>query len=152
MFLTEVKIRNARPIAGERIELPDGHGLTLRVSPDGRKSWSVTYRVAGAGAFDSELGRNRAGAKRRLTLGYWPAVSLAEARALALRVRAQALSGTEPRPKSNQQPTTVKDLISAYCDNVKVKLLTEKKRLLDTYVEPKFLSITRPAWPGFSFS
>ncbi len=49
MLWTEVKIRNARPLPGKRVELPDGHGLILRVSPDGRKSWSVSYRVAGGG-------------------------------------------------------------------------------------------------------
>ncbi|QNM82403.1 site-specific integrase [Sphingomonas sabuli] len=138
MLLTDVKVRNARPLPGKRVELPDGHGLTLRVSPDGRKSWSVTYRVAAGGDFDPVLGRNRAGAKRRITLGYWPAMTLAEARAAALAIRAKALSGSEPRPPSSRQPTTVKELIAAYCDNVKVKLLREKRRLLENYVEPKW--------------
>ncbi|MEO7635219.1 MAG: site-specific integrase [Sphingomicrobium sp.] len=138
MFLTDVKIRNTRPVSGKRLELSDGHGLTLRVSPDGRKSWSVTYRVARGGDFDPDLGRNRAGAKRRMTLGYWPAVSLAEARAAALLLRAKALGGSEPRPTSNEQPSTVKALITAYCDTVKVKLVSEKRRLLQNYVEPKW--------------
>jgi integrase len=138
MLLTEVKIRNARPLSGKRVELPDGQGLTLRVSPDGRKSWSVTYRVAGGGDFDPVLGRNRAGGKRRMTLGYWPAISLAEARAAALAVRAKALGGSEPRPTSKQQPTTVKELIKVYCESIRVKLLNEKRRLLENYVEPKW--------------
>ena len=70
MQLTEVKIRNSRVGNSDRLEMPDGNGLTLRVSADGRKAWSVTYRIAGAGKFDPKLGRNRAGDKRRKGIGY----------------------------------------------------------------------------------
>ena len=136
MQLTEVKIRNSRAKDGERLELPDGNGLTLRVSPDRRKAWSVTYRVAGAGRFDPNLGRNRAGDKRRLNVGYWPDVSLAQARAAASAIRAQALGGNDPRPAETSIPTTVSQLIDAYCSNIKVKTLEVKRRLLEARVEP----------------
>ncbi len=136
MQLTEVKIRNSRAKDGERLELPDGNGLTLRVSTDGRKAWSVTYRVAGAGRFDANLGRNRAGDKRRLNVGYWPDVSLAQARAAASAIRAQALGGSDPRPTDTAMPTTVTQLIDAYCDNINVKTLEDKRRLLNARVKP----------------
>ena len=51
-MLTDVKIRNAKSGAA-RVELPDGNGLVLRVSPDGRKALTVSFRVAGAGAYDA---------------------------------------------------------------------------------------------------
>ncbi len=136
MLLTDVKVRNARSNGGERVELTDGNGLTLRVSPDGRKAWSVTYRVAGGGPFDPELSRNRAGAKKRASIGYWPNVTLAQARAAASAIRAQALGGGDPKPASTTQPTTVEDLITAYCASVRVKLINEKRRLLEMYVQP----------------
>lgn len=134
--LSDVKVRNARAKPGERVELPDGNGLSLRISPDGRKAWSVSYRVAGNGPYDAELGRNRAGPKRRMNLGYWPDLTLAQARAAASAVRAQSLGGKDPRPVATAHPTTVADLIGTYCSNVKVKLLSEKQRLLERYVQP----------------
>lgn len=136
MLLTEVKIRNARADGDKRLELPDGNGLTLRVSPDGRKAWTVTYRVAGGGRFDPTLGRNRAGEKKRISIGYWPTITLAQARAAASAIRAQALTGTDPKPASNKVPTTVEELIRAYCDNINVKMLTDKRRLLEARVKP----------------
>lgn len=136
MQLTEVKIRNSRVVNGDRLEMPDGNGLTLRVSLDGRKAWSVTYRVAGAGPFDVKLGRNRTGDKKRKGIGYWPEVGLAQARATASAIRAQALSGHDPRPATASTPTTVEQLIEAYCSNISVKALSDKKRLLETRVTP----------------
>ncbi len=136
MLLTDVKLRNAQANDGERLELTDGNGLLLRVSPDGRKGWSVIYRIAGGGPFDSELGRNRAGSKKRASIGYWPNVTLAQARAAASAIRAQALSGGDPRPAPTTQPTTVEHLITAYCASVRVKLINEKRRLLEMYVQP----------------
>lgn len=136
MLLTEVKIRNARANGDKRLELSDGNGLTLRVSPDGRKAWTVTYRVAGGGKFDATLGRNRAGDKKRVSVGYWPSVTLAQARAAASAIRAQALTGADPKPASNKVPTTVAELIRAYCDNINVKMLTDKRRLLEARIKP----------------
>lgn len=136
MQLTEVKIRNSRVLNTDRLELSDGNGLTLRVSPDGRKAWSVIYRVAGAGQFDTKLGRNRAGDKRRKSIGYWPQVGLAQARAAASAIRAQALSGYDPNPSSTSTPTTVDQLIAAYCSNISVKTLADKRRLLESRVKP----------------
>ena len=136
MLLTDVKIRNASAKFGERVELSDGGGLSLRVSPDGRKTWSVTFRVAGAGCFDPNLKRNRAGGKRRFNVGYYPDVSLSQARAAASSIRAKAFGGSDPRPPEKTVPTTVAQLIEAYCSNINVKTLQEKRRLLNTRVKP----------------
>jgi integrase len=136
MQLTEVKIRNSRAVINDRLELPDGNGLTLRVSSDGRKAWSVIYRVAGAGRYDPGLSRNRAGDKKRMNIGYWPEVSLAQARAAASAIRAQALGGDDPRPTNVSAPTNVAQLIEAYCDNIKVKTVIDKRRLLEARVKP----------------
>ena len=136
MHLTEVKIRASRSGPEGRLEISDGNGLTLRVSADGRKAWSVSYRVAGTGPYDISLRRHRVGNKQRLTLGYWPELSLAQARAASSAIRAQALSGTDPRISVPSAPTTVAELIEAYCTNIKVKTLHEKRRLLEARVKP----------------
>ncbi len=57
-------------------------GLSLRVSATGVKTWSVLYRFKG---------RNR-----RLTLGRFPEVSLADAREKARTARAEAALGQDP--------------------------------------------------------
>src|SRR5262245_29286581 len=113
-MLTDVKIRNAKSGAA-RVELPDGNGLVLRVSVDGRKAFTVSFRVAGAGVYDAQLQRRRAGPKRRLLLGYWPEMSLAQARVLASQARAKALSGTCPAGHMTDRPLTVEQLIGDYC-------------------------------------
>jgi hypothetical protein len=45
VMLTETRIRNAKCNSG-RLEFPDGNGLSLRVSPNGRRVWTVSFRVA----------------------------------------------------------------------------------------------------------
>jgi len=51
----------------ERYEVFDGGGLGLRVGPSGKKTWFMIYR-------------DRSGRQRRLGLGVYPALSLAQAR------------------------------------------------------------------------
>ena len=67
-------------------------GLALRVTSHGVKAWSLLYTEAGR--------------KRRITLGRYPAVSLASARALALEAKAAG-----PHAPG---PMTVTDLVESY--------------------------------------
>ncbi len=60
------------------VEDPEGTGLLLRVSPQGRKTWMVNYR-------------SPTGIKQQRAIGKFPAMRLAEARNAALL----ALSGTQ---------------------------------------------------------
>jgi integrase len=89
------RIRPAR----KRRELPDrGNGsvagLYLIVQPSGRKSWAVRYRHAGK--------------SHKFTLGNYPAISLADARAQAGEAWALVYRGTNPatalRREDEQQP------------------------------------------------
>jgi integrase len=68
--LTDRRIRHLRPPKGERIELWDTHvrGFGIRAT-DTTKSFSIMYRLAGR--------------QRRMTLGTYPVLSLAEARRMA---------------------------------------------------------------------
>lgn len=135
MPITDVAVRNAKAIDGKRVELVDGNGLSMRVSPDGRKAWSVIYRVAGGGKFDEALQRRRAGDKKRANLGYWPEVSLVQARAAAAAVRSQALSGIDPRP-AGDVIVTVSSLIDLYCTSSTAKTKHDKKAILVARVQP----------------
>src|SRR6266436_7677872 len=57
-------------------------GLSLRVSQGGRKAWTVFFRFHGR--------------MRRLTLGTFPILSLADARRLAATALREAQHGTDP--------------------------------------------------------
>jgi integrase len=83
--LTEAGIARLKPPPSGRLQVPDGHltGLWLRVTDRGVKSWSVLYRANG-------------GPVRRLTLGRWPAVGVAEARTLAREALLTAAKGQDP--------------------------------------------------------
>ena len=64
-------------------------GLTIRISPQGSKSFSVLYRIGG---------RNR-----RLTLGRYPIVTLADARKRARQVLNQVWQGLDPATEKIRQ-------------------------------------------------
>lgn len=83
--LTERAVSAARAGAGGRAELWDSQvpGLALRVSGRGHKAWTFRYRVPD-------------GRQRRLTLGPYPALSLADARGKALGVASSVSSGGDP--------------------------------------------------------
>jgi integrase len=69
--LTTKAVENLKPDPGKRIEVPDPAlaGLYLIVQPSAAKSWALRYRFEGKPA--------------KLTLGRWPSMGVAEARAAA---------------------------------------------------------------------
>ncbi|NSX56309.1 tyrosine-type recombinase/integrase [Parasulfitobacter algicola] len=101
---------------------PDNRGLNLRVSETGTKSWSVLYRVVGEGKV-SASGRVLRGKQKRITLGTYPAVTLADARDQARKIKDAADAGIDAkapavRAKVDRKPTFVR---------VVVKFLSYKK-------------------------
>ena len=87
--------------AGTRTELTDSRvtGLSLRISPTA-KSWAFHFTTA-------------AGKRARLTLGPFPAVTLAGARGLALQAQAAVQAGADPRT-SKAGAMTVATLVESY--------------------------------------
>ena len=80
--LTDFAVKNLRPGLRTR-EVPDGRdGLYCIVQPSGHKSWAVRYIFGGK--------------QIKLTLGTYPAVTLAEARKAAIDAREMAKKGTDP--------------------------------------------------------
>lgn len=111
--LTDKYVAAVKAAAGTRIEVfdqhPQGAGLMLRVTDAGLKTWMVRYRTDD-------------GQHRRLSLGLYPDVDLAEARDRAAVARKQARDGHDPagerkrrRAEAKAQPLkTVQDLSEAY--------------------------------------
>ena len=81
MGLSALEVERAR--AREKLyRLFDGEGLYLEVTPAGARRWRVKYRLHGR--------------ERRLSLGLYPKVSLAQARERLKTVREQVAAGTDP--------------------------------------------------------
>ncbi len=83
MKLTVKTVEAAKP-ADKEYMLPDGDRLYLRIQPRGSKSWLFLY---------SDI----AGRRVKLTLGAYPAMSLAAARTAAEQQRLNLLAGKDPR-------------------------------------------------------
>ena len=129
--LTAVFVEQARS-SGERVEYADEltPGLHLRVGNNGHKSWSVVFRVGGR--------------KKRMTLGSYPALSLANARTAALAVIAKAQAGDDPlaerREKEARYGETVEKIGRAWVEQhakPNNRSWRFQERQLELYVYPK---------------
>jgi integrase len=80
-MLTDLKCRKAKA-AATPLKLPDGGGLRLYVTPAGGKTWQYRYE------FD--------GKEKLLTIGPYPAVSLADARVARDEAKAAQRVGRDP--------------------------------------------------------
>jgi integrase len=82
-MLTELAIRTVAA-AGYRREIPDGKvtGLYLVVQPSGAKSWALRYRARGK--------------PKKLTIGPYPLVAIAEARRRATAALGDVAAGKDP--------------------------------------------------------
>jgi len=98
-------------------------GLFLRV---GRKSasWSVTFKVAGEGG-QSAAGHRLKGKAKRLHLGDFPAIGLAEARRRASDVIARAIAGEDPKVAKALEASVGSETLNGLID-----------RYLEEYVRP----------------
>lgn len=98
-FTEEGVARMSAP-RGTRREIGDAvqRGLVLRIGETGVKSWSVIYKVPGERGV-SPTGRPLKGSQKRITIGQYPMVGVAAARAEASRIIGQALTGRDPRPE-----------------------------------------------------
>jgi integrase len=91
MKLTDSIIKAAKS-KDKRYNLPDGKGLALWVQPDGQKAWRFRYDFNGK--------------EKMLSLGFYPAVSLAAARrehAHFKELLAQGIDPSESRKEEKQQ-------------------------------------------------
>lgn len=102
MKLTAAAVDKMQP-TDRRQEIPDSlcTGLYLVVQPTGKKSWQVRYRTSGT--------------HRRMTLGPYPVLSLAEARQRARDALAAAAEGRDPaeeaRAAKAQKPEDDRDKV-----------------------------------------
>ena len=102
---TDRYIETRKPTAA-RYEIAEPGGLRLRVMPSGKKSWTYRYRFARK--------------PRNLTLGAYPAVSLAKAHVLLADAKQKLAHGIDPgvdileANRALLEAPTVSELIDRY--------------------------------------
>lgn len=136
--LTDRYLRNLNPPESGRLEVSDTKrkGLRLRLSAKRNAVWMYEKRVKG-------------GPKRKHTLGKWPAVSLADARATALEIEAEASRGIDrveierglklDAEAAKAGRASLRDVIDIYAELHLSQLRTgaERKRQLEAALKPK---------------
>lgn len=133
--LTAKAVEAAKP-GTSRKEIPDGalQGLYLIVQPSGVKSWAVRYRHATK--------------PRKMTLGGYPAISLADARKEAQKALRMVSEGRDPateKADDDEGRPAYMDLVPAVLDEfvsryVEVKnsqsYIDETKRIIEADLKP----------------
>src|SRR5262249_24602352 len=104
-------------------------GIGLRLSNSGRKTWFVMYRSSGR--------------LRRLTLGTYPVLSLADARSQATAAKHSVAKGEDPalEKESARTPPTVTDVATQYLERYakqRKKSWRDDARLLHREVLPEW--------------
>lgn len=87
MPLSETACRNAKP-RPKPYKISDAEGMHLLVQPTGSKLWRLSYRFAGR--------------QKTISLGDYPTVGLADARARRAVARKTLAEGRDPSPKAVQ--------------------------------------------------
>lgn len=106
--LTDKYVAAITAPAGKRLEVfdqhPHGAGLMLRVTDAGLKTWMVRYRTDD-------------GQHRRLSLGLYPDIDLAEARDRASAARKASRDGLDPAGEKKRKRAEVRaQPIKTFCD------------------------------------
>src|SRR5271165_383719 len=128
--LTDRFVHNAKPSAG-RAEYFDAttRGLALRVSVAG-KSWCFHYTADGI--------------RKRLTLGTYPATSLAKARSLAIDAKGLVEEGKDPTPTSGDTLQVIGDEYLAR-EGSRLRTAQERHRTFNRLVYPTLGSVQTEA-------
>jgi len=113
MALTEVAIRNAKP-KDKPYKMGDSGGLFLQVTPAGGKLWRLKFRVAGK--------------EKLLSLGGWPAVSLATARKERDKAREALATGADPARDKQQAKHRAKVSAANTFGEVAQEFIDKRKR------------------------
>lgn len=134
--LTELKIRRAAPKSAPYY-LPDGNGLRLDVSPLGTKTWTVRYKLPGAS--------HHAAA----TLGRYPDMSLAQARAVAAEAQQRARQGIPTAGMRKAQRLVVAAQTAQR--EAEAQSDAESQRATFRAVADRWLAEKRPTWSDSTY-
>jgi integrase len=131
MALTDLTIQKLKP-KSKRYEVADGRGLYIRVMPSGTKSWVYRYQFNGL--------------PRRMTLGSYPGISLAQAHKKHNTALKELQQGIDPGAKAQEEKAkrktvpTFADLLDEFWEVELLKSPTgkERRRLVEKDALPKW--------------
>ncbi|WP_103173248.1 site-specific integrase [Paracoccus sp. SY] len=137
--LTTKSVENVKPDPAKRLELPDAAltGLYLVVQPSGAKSWALRYRHAGK--------------PKKLTLGKWPVMGLADARAAASEAIEAVEHGCDPSAQKKATKAAKRNAELSERDKVKTLIDQFDKRHLSglksgDHARQFLIRFVIPAW------
>ncbi len=113
MPLSDIAIRNAKP-TGAILKLSDGGGLQLCVMPNGSKLWRVAYRFAGK--------------QKTLSLGAYPAVTLAAAREKRDNAKGLLANNIDPMDQKRRDEQAGAEARANTFSVLAAELLAKKRR------------------------
>jgi hypothetical protein len=125
--LTDREIRNAKP-SDKSYKMFDGGGLYLEVDPSGGKWWRFKYRIP---------------REKRISLGVYPAVSLADARELRDEKRRLVAKGIDP----SEQRKAIKSARADRAENTFEVIATE---WLGKFIDPMSTSHSKRVHARFT--
>lgn len=136
---------------GSRMVLRDTEipGLQLRITPNGAKTFSVYFRPPSNRT--GKRGTQLKGKQTRITLGRFPAMSLAEARQQANEIIGATLKGCDPwaeRKKANKERYT------NLFESVAQQFVAKKKEEIKSWakIEAAFAHHVTPKWKGIAIT
>lgn len=113
MALTDIVVRNAKP-RERAYKLTDGGGLYLLLTPGGGRLWRLKYRADGV--------------ERKLSLGKYPAVSLADARKARDTARAKLTAGDDPAAAKRKERLTKRLAVGTTFGAVSLEYIEKAER------------------------
>lgn len=113
MALTATAVRNAKP-RDRSYKMGDAMGLFLLVEPSGGKLWRVKYRVDGR--------------EKKLAIGRYPEISLAEARKRRDEAREQLAAGTDPSREKQQEKYRAKVAAANTFGDIAQEFIDKRRR------------------------
>lgn len=139
--LTDTEIKSTKP-ADKEINLFDGDGLILRIAPlskGGKKNWYFRYAVP--------VTKKRT----KVSLGTYPHLTLAKARALREEYLSLLANGIDPQVHNNDKANALKNAAEHTLQAVARKWLEEKVKtsgISQDHAEDIWRSLERNIFPG----
>lgn len=139
--LTDTEIRSTKP-ADKEINLFDGDGLILRIAPlskGGKKNWYFRYAVP--------VSKKRT----KMSLGTYPHLTLARARALRDEYLSLLANGIDPQVHNNDKANALKNATEHTLQTVARKWLDEKVKtsgISQDHAEDIWRSLERNIFPS----
>jgi integrase len=134
--LTELQVSKAKP-KPKAHTLSDGNGLALVVSPSGVKSWTVRYRLPDGSR------------PAPVTIGRYPSLTLAQARAKAVEVQRDARLGLTASGVRDARRVAAE--AAAALDAIEEKAKEARESATFRAVSARWLAAKRPSWAVETF-